>query len=107
MASATQKKEKHLHTHTSCNNNGWYLLVVYHVPGIVLLIPHDCLRRWEQLLPCVSDEGTEAQRGEGPCQHHTAISEAARFRLSLTPRPAFNHMLCCLYQGSSAANTEF
>lgn len=43
-----------------------------HVMGIVLLVLHDRLWRWEQLLSCVTDEGTEAQRGEVPCSGHPA-----------------------------------
>ena len=46
--------------------------MAYHVTGIVLLVLCDRLWKWEQLLPYIIDEGTEAQRGEVPCHSHPA-----------------------------------
>ena len=58
------------------------------------------------MLLCVTDEGTEAKRGEFPCRDHTAISCGVGLRVSLTPETAFNHTLMPVYS-SSAAKREF
>lgn len=63
------------------------------MPGIVRLIPHGRLRRRGQVLPCVTGEETEAQRGDAPCQGHTAVSGGAGHGLSLTPEAALGHTL--------------
>lgn len=76
MASAGWKKREDP-PHTSYNNNTWYLLMAYPGPGIVLLCPPDPQWTREQVLPWVTDEGTDAQRGEAPCWDHTAVSGGA------------------------------
>lgn len=92
---------------TNYSDSIWYLLVSFHVPGIVVLTPCDSQWRWEQVLPRSTHEGTEAQRGEFPHEDHTAISDGAGLRLHLTPEPALNHTLWCLYHSPFAAKREF
>lgn len=99
-----QLRKRRRSKHTSYNNNVWYLLVAYRVPGIVLLIPRDRGDSGCPVLQVRSRKHREANLFPSVTQPSRG---GAGLRPRLAPEPALNRPLRGPCHSPSVARREF